>query len=431
MIFDNDKLVNVVQEWLIDPKKTKEKYGHISEWDTSQVTDMRGLFYPRYRNNKTKIDNTKFNENLSKWDVSSVIYMDFMFKGCIEFNQDITKWDVSSVENFSYMFCGCTNFNQDISKWNVSNVRNMDFMFKGCTDFNQDISKWDVSNVQFLDSMFYGCSNFNQDLGKWNVNQVLSFSSMFKKTPSFDKTLINNWSLINKTNDSVFDRVSSNYSKDTFSMKNELNNLDLKLEKIIEYLKEDKVLVTLTINVRYNSWVQYQMELNNESTKSSGKIIERSKTKKTIVKDKWTGDKIILEDCKNRETGIFKFLKGFEKFNPKKNVYEGLVQFEIEFICENHYLIEVIKNSIEEEWNGLKDSSTLGEFLTEEPIGLYEDFWSGNDIDFVVERVMEDSDDNLIKVNSIKTNNTENICWGTVLPEEVEDIFFKFKIFNK
>jgi surface protein len=38
-------------------------------------------------------------------------------------------------------------FNDDISKWNVSNVTDMSFMFRGTDQFDCDISKWDLSNV--------------------------------------------------------------------------------------------------------------------------------------------------------------------------------------------------------------------------------------------------------------------------------------------
>jgi len=40
-------------------------YGNISEWDTSQVKNLKNVFY-----------NTPFNEDLSKWDVSSVTDME-------------------------------------------------------------------------------------------------------------------------------------------------------------------------------------------------------------------------------------------------------------------------------------------------------------------------------------------------------------------
>ena len=57
------------------------------------------------------------------------------------------------------MFCNCLLFNQDISKWDVSNVRYMDSMFFGCNAFNQDISKWDVSKVKYNPyNIFFNCT---------------------------------------------------------------------------------------------------------------------------------------------------------------------------------------------------------------------------------------------------------------------------------
>ena len=40
------------------------------------------------------------------------------------FNGDISKWNVSKVKNMSYMFAH-SNFNQPIENWDVSKVENM------------------------------------------------------------------------------------------------------------------------------------------------------------------------------------------------------------------------------------------------------------------------------------------------------------------
>ena len=53
------------------------------------------------------------------------------------------------------MFYG-SKFNGDISQWDVSNVRDMSHMFAR-SNFNGDISKWDVSNVEYTKGMFMGC----------------------------------------------------------------------------------------------------------------------------------------------------------------------------------------------------------------------------------------------------------------------------------
>lgn len=46
----------------------------------------------------------------------------------------------------SNLFYG-SKFNGDISKWNVSKIIDMTAMFYNSA-FNSDISKWDVSNVK-------------------------------------------------------------------------------------------------------------------------------------------------------------------------------------------------------------------------------------------------------------------------------------------
>ena len=51
-----------------------------------------------------------------------------------------------------------TDFNGNISKWDVSNVINMRYIFSGCKSFNQDISNWDVSNAKYSRQfMFHNC----------------------------------------------------------------------------------------------------------------------------------------------------------------------------------------------------------------------------------------------------------------------------------
>ena len=75
-------------------------------------------------------------------------------------------------------------FNGDISKWNVSNVTTMDYMFSKSefTGKNGDISNWDVSNVVNMSCMFRD-SKFNGDISKWDVSNVVNMSYMFLNSP--------------------------------------------------------------------------------------------------------------------------------------------------------------------------------------------------------------------------------------------------------
>lgn len=106
--------------WIIE--ETIEKEGlncDLNFIDTSLIKDMSCLF-----------QESEFNGNISKWNVSNVKYMNRMFQDS-KFNQDISKWNVSKVEDMRAMFYN-TYFNGDISKWNVSNVTDMESMFQEC-----------------------------------------------------------------------------------------------------------------------------------------------------------------------------------------------------------------------------------------------------------------------------------------------------------
>ena len=142
--------------------------------DTSKIIDMSNLFDSgNYNKSLNNID-------ISKWDVSNVKYMQFMFDGYEKFNCDLSNWDVSKVENMKGIFSWCIKFNCDLSKWDVSNVTNMSFMFDSCKNFNCNLSKWNVSNVEDMSCMFNGCEKFEAEgLNKWNVNKVKDKEMMF------------------------------------------------------------------------------------------------------------------------------------------------------------------------------------------------------------------------------------------------------------
>lgn len=157
---------NAVNEWCQDPRAAQDKYGHISDWNTKAVTDMKGLFDKKY----------DFNDDITKWDVSNVKSMENMFREATKFNQPIGEWNVQNVETMLRMFSKAISFNQPIGKWNVKKVMIFDGMFNGARDFNQDIDDWaDIfksnrktkigyRNFYFT---FHGAENFDQNLVKW------------------------------------------------------------------------------------------------------------------------------------------------------------------------------------------------------------------------------------------------------------------------
>ena len=84
--------------------------------------------------------------------------MNGMFSTNNSFNQDISRWNVSKVKYMDYMFYKASSFNQDISSWNVSNVTQMEKMFKENRGFNKDLSRWTVLQVLYCNEFSYGTS---------------------------------------------------------------------------------------------------------------------------------------------------------------------------------------------------------------------------------------------------------------------------------
>ena len=110
-------------------------HGHITDWNTTGVTDMSELF----------LFASDFDEALWRWDTSSVTDMRAMFYGATTFNHHIGSWDVSSVVSMEDMFRDASTFDQDLSRWDVSSVTDMDRMFEA-TAMTFDLC-WDVTNV--------------------------------------------------------------------------------------------------------------------------------------------------------------------------------------------------------------------------------------------------------------------------------------------
>ena len=134
-IRDNEDLRDAVYLWFENNDYCLERYGHISLWNTVNVTDMSKLFLNRHT----------FNVCLNYWNVSNVKTMKSMFESAIEYNQPMDKWDTSKVEDMSFMLFSTDDFNQPLNTWNVSKVTKMVEMFAYALSFRQQIDTWQIS----------------------------------------------------------------------------------------------------------------------------------------------------------------------------------------------------------------------------------------------------------------------------------------------
>ena len=138
-------LTHYIQEKLIIKKNKSTNYKYFPQ----TKEELKEIIENRIKDEGNEVD-------LNDMDVSKITDMSSLFEYS-DFNGNISKWDVSNVTSMEYMFFVCKLFNQDISSWDVSNVTNMEGMFCECKSFNKDISTWDVSNVKSIDGIFYSC----------------------------------------------------------------------------------------------------------------------------------------------------------------------------------------------------------------------------------------------------------------------------------
>jgi hypothetical protein len=124
----------------------------ISNWNTSQITNMSRLF--------ENIQQKTVEPITLNWNTSNVRHMDHMFYKC---EQDfILNFQTGNVINMCCMFADATNFNQPL-RFDTSKVLCMSCMFAGATCFNQPLF-FDTSNVIDIEYVFMDAMNFNQPI---------------------------------------------------------------------------------------------------------------------------------------------------------------------------------------------------------------------------------------------------------------------------
>lgn len=166
-----DLLRAALTEYNNNPTSAREKYGLVSRWDVSVISDMNRLFYRDYT----------FNEPIGSWDTSSVTNMEIMFEQSI-FNQPLLNWDTSSVTDMRFMFSDAAQFNQPLS-FDTSSVTTMSAMFHRAYKFNQPLD-FDTGSVKDMSYMIKQAGVFNQPLS-FDMSSVTSTYQMFSGASSF------------------------------------------------------------------------------------------------------------------------------------------------------------------------------------------------------------------------------------------------------
>ena len=217
--------------------------------------------------------------DVSNWDTSNVTDMSYMFSQCQSLTSlDVSNFDTSNVTNMSYMFYLCYSLTSlDLSNWDTSNVTNMYGMFYSCNNLaSLDVSNFDTSNVTDMNYMFYNCKSLTSlDASNFDTSNVTSMSYMFRRCNSLttvtgiiDMSKVSNYGYMLYNTDklqSISIKLPSTISKEVF-----LNNSRVDTSVTTVNFVEEIIMPTLkgvfdgnyTFSATAASSIQQALKLN-------------------------------------------------------------------------------------------------------------------------------------------------------------------------
>lgn len=167
MKLNNTTIREAVALWCEDQIACIKSFGHISNWDTSEVTDMSLLF----------LDKNSFNEDISSWNVSNVTDMTFMFYEEKSFNQSIGNWDMSRVSNKKGIFF-LANYEM-INKYGDDGEK-IDLIDSG--ENNRFLSSWSTQELRGMHNLFktiiFEASPMTDEKHKDRLRAMIGFFQM-------------------------------------------------------------------------------------------------------------------------------------------------------------------------------------------------------------------------------------------------------------
>ena len=233
-----------------------EEFEGLSNFDTSQVTNMASMF---------SNDKNLRSLDLSSFNTSNVIDMNKLFKSCSALtNLDVSSFNTAKVKDMSTMFNLCTSLtNLNLNNFDTKNVENMNSMFYACrnlsslsisnfntakvTDMtamfgmcfklsNLNVASFDTSNVKQAVGMFLYCMSLNQlDVSHFNTSNITSTNGMFAFCTNLTKIDVSHFNT-----DQVTDMM------EMFSGDSRLTSLDISNFNMDSVTSSDNMLNGLT-----------------------------------------------------------------------------------------------------------------------------------------------------------------------------------------
>ena len=149
---------------------------NISNIDTSKVINMKEILYEpgEFIESVNNINNLNEYNTIDNGDIVQKIAVGD--KGLI---LDLSNFDTSRVNDMSSMFSGSAATALDLSSFDTSKVTNMDSMFSYSNAPNLNLSSFDTSNVTNMSYMFQNSVATTLDLSNFNTNNVKNMNWMF------------------------------------------------------------------------------------------------------------------------------------------------------------------------------------------------------------------------------------------------------------
>ena len=188
-------------------------------WDFSTVKDASAMFKSTQKFNHRS---SKFIFNANENKTYSITGVSGIFEGAQVFNQDICKWDTTTIKDASAMFKNTKAFNARIddlfkkASGVTYNLENVNSMFEGAEAFNKPIFNWDSENIKVASAMFKSTKVFNSSIknlfGDTSLTYALTdVSSMFESAEKFNQPL--SWSLTGVKNASAMFKNTKEFNK--------------------------------------------------------------------------------------------------------------------------------------------------------------------------------------------------------------------------
>ena len=200
----------------------------LSNFDTSQVTDMQFMFSGM--SSLTTLD-------LSNFDTSQVTDMKYMFRDMSSLTTlNLSNFDTSRVTNMEVMFYGMSSLTSlDLSNFDTSQVKYMDYMFSYMFSLTSlDLSNFDTSQVAYMNSMFSGTSLTSLNLSNFDTSKVMNMNNMFLNMRNLTSLNLTNFNTSKVTDMEDMFSLSNNYASDDKLEKIYVNN-DFDVSKLTAF----------------------------------------------------------------------------------------------------------------------------------------------------------------------------------------------------